>query len=281
VRSYSEQYQYDPAGNLTRMKHTAGAGSFTRTLNIEPTNNRLASVTAGNGFNRRFACVFDGNGNLIRENTERHFEWDHNDRMKVFRIQVNAVEPSVHAQYLYDTSGQRVKKLVRLQGGAYEVTVYIDGLFEHHRRVQANNRQENNTLHIVDDKQRITVRIGAAFPADNTPAIKYRLGDHLDGSSVVIDDTGAWVNREEYTPYGETSFGSFARKRYRSTGKERDEESGLYYHGARYYAPWMCRWVSCDPAGPADGPNLYIAFRNTPLNIVDPTGTEGQSAFDM
>ena len=36
-----------------------------------------------------------------------------------------------------------------------------------------------------------------------------------------------FINREEYFPYGETSFGSFARKRYRFTGKERDEESGL------------------------------------------------------
>ncbi len=45
------------------------------------------------------------------------------------------------------------------------------------------------------------------------------------------------ANREEYSPYGETTFGSFARKRYRYTRRERDEESGLYYHGARYYAP--------------------------------------------
>ena len=44
---------------------------------------------------------------------------------------------------------------------------------------------------------------------------------------------GALVNREEFTPYGETSFGSFAKKRYRFTGKERDEESGLNYHGAQ------------------------------------------------
>jgi len=36
-------------------------------------------------------------------------------------------------------------------------------------------------------------------------------------------------------------------KRYRYTGKERDDESGLYYHGARYYIPWLCRWSSPDP----------------------------------
>ena len=38
-----------------------------------------------------------------------------------------------------------------------------------------------------------------------------------------------------------------AAKRYRFTGMERDEESGLAHHGARYYAPWLGRWLSCDP----------------------------------
>ena len=85
------------------------------------------------------------------------------------------------------------------------------------------------------------------------------------------------INREEYTPYGETSFGSFASKRYRFTGKERDEESGLYYHGARYYAPWLARWVSCDPAGMVDGMNLYRFARGSPIGFTDPTGTQSES----
>ena len=38
-------------------------------------------------------------------------------------------------------------------------------------------------------------------------------------------------------------------KRYRYTGKERDEETGLYYHGARQYAAWLGRWTRADQAG--------------------------------
>ncbi|KAF2006663.1 hypothetical protein P154DRAFT_600725 [Amniculicola lignicola CBS 123094] len=34
----------------------------------------------------------------------------------------------------------------------------------------------------------------------------------------------------------------------RHSAKERDEESGLSYHGARYYASWLCRWTSPNPA---------------------------------
>ena len=87
----------------------------------------------------------------------------------------------------------------------------------------------------------------------------------------------ALVNREEFTPYGETSFGSFARKRYRFTGKERDEESGLSYHGARYYAPGLGRWTSSDPAGITGGLNTYTYVLGTPLCLNDPSGLEADN----
>ena len=88
---------------------------------------------------------------------------------------------------------------------------------------------------------------------------------------------GALINREEFTPYGETSFGSFARKRYRFTGKERDEESGLSYHGARYYATYLGRWLSTDPAGTVDGLNLYEYARSNPMRFSDVTGHNSET----
>jgi len=63
-------------------------------------------------------------------------------------------------------------------------------------------------------------------------------------------------------------------KRYRYTGKERDPETGLYYHGARYYAPWLSRWTSADPAGFVDGTDLYCYVRNNPLTWLDLDGHE-------
>jgi hypothetical protein len=62
--------------------------------------------------------VFDACGNLVRETTSRHFQWDHRDRLRAFRTQAAASEPSIHVQYFYDTSGQRVMKLARHQGAA-------------------------------------------------------------------------------------------------------------------------------------------------------------------
>ena len=68
-------------------------------------------------------------------------------------------------------------------------------------------------------------------------------------------------------------------KRYRYTGKERDEESGLYYHGARYYAPWLGRWVSCDPAGLRGGINLFLYADNSPVLFMDTTGMQPSNCF--
>jgi len=67
---------------------------------------------------------------------------------------------------------------------------------------------------------------------------------------------------EEYHPYGSTAWwaGSSAlvsQKRYRYTGMERDEETGLQCHGVRYYAPWIGRWTSADPIGWGDGGNRF------------------------
>jgi RHS repeat-associated protein len=61
-------------------------------------------------------------------------------------------------------------------------------------------------------------------------------------------------------------------RRYRYTGKERDDETGLYYHGARYYAAWLARWTSADPLGLHAGLNLYLYGRASPVVYVDPSG---------
>jgi RHS repeat-associated protein len=281
-QSYKETYQYTAAGSLRRLQHQAASGAFTRILAQIPNSNRLAKVTVGAKFN---AYAYDASGNLIREDASRHFEWDHTNRMRVYRTQVGDAEPSVHAHYLYNSGGQLVKKLVRKQG-QIEVTIYVDGIFEH-QRVVTSSAAQNNTLHVMDNQKRVAqVQVGKSFASATTPPVKYHLGDHLGNSNVAIDETGSWVNREEYTPYGETSFGSFARKRYRFTGKERDEESGFYYHGARHYAPWLARWISVDPLGLSGPPqdnkvqrsiDPYCYAENNPLVFVDVTGLQSIS----
>jgi RHS repeat-associated protein len=93
-----------------------------------------------------------------------------------------------------------------------------------------------------------------------------------------LDENAQIISYEEYYPYGDTSYqagnstAEVSQKRYRYTGKEKDEESGLYYHGARYYACWLGRWTAADPAGLVDGVNLYVYCKGSPIAFVDPDG---------
>jgi RHS repeat-associated protein len=197
--------------------------------------------------------------------------------MIAYYTQPEGTEPSIYSHYSYDSSGHRIKKLVRKQGGQHvESSVYIDNLFEYHELIKPQSKvTENNTIHILDNRGAVAiVRIGDASPGDGAPEqnIKYYLGDHLGSTNIVIDIDGNLINREEYTPYGETSFGSFARKRYRFTGKERDEESSLYYYGARYYVPWLTRWNNSDPA--KEGANTYVFVNNNPVRLIDTGGLQ-------
>jgi RHS repeat-associated protein len=70
-------------------------------------------------------------------------------------------------------------------------------------------------------------------------------------------------------------------KRYRYTGMERDEESGLNYHGARYYAPWLGRWTAADPAELSGGLDLFVYAHSNPVRLRDQLGTDPTPAVNL
>jgi RHS repeat-associated protein len=298
TRPYVETYAYDPAGNMLFLSH---GGLWTRNFGMAgftprawqdkvddflaggapdwgTDGNRMTNVGSRTQGQTHF---FDTNGNLTSEGISRRFTWNHADQLVGYTNQAGAgAVPSVEERYLYDAAGMRIKKWTRTnQTGTGDSAVYIGSVFEHRRwrEVGRPGIRENFLLHVMDNQSRMAVkRVGDVHSNDRGPDVEYHLGDHLGSSSLVTGGANAqgsiFINREEYYPYGETSFGSFGMKHYRFTGKERDERTGLYYHGARYYAPWLARWVSCDPLGAICSINLFQAFANNPLNTIDPTG---------
>jgi len=66
-------------------------------------------------------------------------------------------------------------------------------------------------------------------------------------------------------------------KHYRYTGMERDEETGLNYHGARYYAPWLGRWTAADPIGIIDSLNLFVYVNGNPIILNDLNGNKSKN----
>src|SRR5262249_19361770 len=138
---------------------------------------------------------------------------------------------------------------------------------------------ERETLHVMDDTRRIAMVETPTIQTGNsheTQLIRYQYSNHLGTACLELDDLAQIISYEEYYPFGSTSYQGtdqsreIPAKRYRFTGKERDEESGFYYHGARYYAPWLARWTAADPAGTGDGFNVYLYCSDNPVILHDP-----------
>ena len=191
---------------------------------------------------------------------------------------------TTEAYYNYDGSGIRTRKVVE-KNGVTETRLYLGGFEIWRKAVNGTLETERETLHIMDDQRRIalvetlTVENGnrAATPV---PVQRYQLDNHLGSASLELDGTASIISYEEYYPYGDTSYragrnaSEVSRKRYRYTGKEKDEESSLYYCEQRYYAAHVSRWVSTDPTWLADGINLYAYVKGNPVSGVDPSGTQ-------
>jgi RHS repeat-associated protein len=103
--------------------------------------------------------------------------------------------------------------------------------------------------------------------------------DHLGSGTLITDANGDAYQFFVNLPFGETlaeqrATGAYSNV-YKFTGKELDAETGLYYHGARYYDPERSIWLSVDPL--ADHPNQvdkspYAYAWNNPVRLTDPTG---------
>ena len=278
ARRYRETYAYDPGGNITSMRHEGGAGWERRYAYAAGSNRISGTSLPGDPAAGPFSATYahDARGNVTAMPHLASLAWDAKDRLTTVDLGGGG---TVH--YTYDSAGRRVRKVIQRVGSIVEETVYLAGWERFRRRNGAGLVAERETLHVSDGGQRIAIvetetRDAGGPIANPAPLIRYQLHNRLGSSTLEIDDSGAVLSYEEYHPYGGTAYAAGAAKRYRFGGHERDDETGLYYCNARYYAPWLGRWVSADPAGLADGTNLYAYARGNPATYADPTGTESR-----
>lgn len=294
MRNYTELYEYDGVGNILTMIHQAMGGGWTRHYDYEVSNNRLRTTSLpgdGNDVKQLPSRYrYDLHGNMIQMLHLPLMQWDFKDQLQATSQQVrnDGGKPEM-TYFVYDASGQRIRKITERQADAGQSPtrrkerIYLGG-FEVYREYNGDGTTvtlERETLHIMDDQQRIALVETRTQVNDDSPLqlIRYQLGNHLGSASLELSDRGAIVSYEEYYPYGSTSYqggrsvAEVGLKRYRYTGKERDGETGLYYHGARYYAAWLGRWVSADPIELDGGINLYAYSADNPIYFLDPSGT--------
>jgi len=272
---YCETYDYDAAGNLTAMTHRPscpGAVTWSRTFTHD--GNRLTSTTVG-GSTENFG--YDPHGNLLAMAHLPQMAWDFQDRLGRTQRQTTNGGGAEQTYYVYDAAGVRTRKVtVTAAGAVKEERIYLGG-YEIYRTPAGLERE---TVHVLDGRQRIALIETRNEVDDGTPAevVRYQFANQVGSVAIEVDEQARIISYEEYSPYGSTTFQSartdivVAAKRYRFTGRERDEESGLSYGGARYLAPWLGRWIGPDPAGTADGLNPFCYVRSNPVNLYDESG---------
>jgi RHS repeat-associated protein len=301
IGNYTERYQYDPLGNLTQMLHQVSSGNWTRLYSylepsqITPTefSNRLSATSLpGDDPVGPFSDHYqhDQHGNMTRMPHLPSMVWDPHDRLQSSTRQVVSSGDPETTYYAYDSEGQRVRKVTERQAAQGETStrrserLYLGPLEIYHEFASDGTTVtlERETLHVLIDHRRVTMIETRTAGIDPAPPrlVRYQYSNHIGSALLELDDHAAVISYEEYFPYGSTSYQAVRShtetpKRYRYTGKERDEENDLDYHGARYCAPWLARWTSCDPAGLDDGPNLYMYVNGNPVAFSDPTGMWG------
>ncbi|KOG04022.1 putative insecticidal toxin complex protein C3 [Pseudomonas syringae pv. aceris] len=278
VSNYTQNYSYDAGGNLLQMRHE-GAHNFTRNMHVAPDSNRSLPDDDGD---MDFATSFDANGNLLQLVRGQVMGWDARNQLQYITTVQREDGSNDDERYVYDGQGQRCRKISTAQASSRTLineVRYLPGL-------EIRTTADGEILHVITAQAgRSSVRVlhwDAGKPsAVENDQVRYSLGDHLGSSTLELDQQGGLISQESYYPFGGTAWWAARSaveakyKTVRYSGRERDA-SGLYYYGFRYYAPWLQRWISPDPAGDVDGLNAYNFVSNNPVMLIDKDGRVGE-----
>ncbi|MEY9987990.1 RHS repeat-associated protein [Streptomyces sp. V4I8] len=296
---YLERYRYDAVGSLLSMEHRGSDGAnpgWTRTFSysepsqLEPSraSNRLTRSTVG-GTTEVYGAGgtgYDQHGNLLGLPHLEEVRWDFRDQLRMTRrqaVNTDDTDGTTHAGertwYVYDSAGQRVRKVTESSPGVVKESRLYVGSTEIFQR-EGGDPLLRQTFHLRDDRQRIAqvdLRLAGDEPGVPSRLTRYQFANRLGSVTLELDDTAQVLAYEEYTPYGASSYqaarGQIETPRYRFTGQERDAETGFTYHLSRYYLPWLGRWLSCDRTGLNGGTNLYLYADADPIGRHDRGGT--------
>jgi RHS repeat-associated protein len=259
-----EAFSYDASGNRT----TAG--------NVIGADNQLLSDS-------QFTYAWDAEGNLtvrtsIVDGSVTEFVYDHRNRLTSVTDSTSAGVVVSQSEFTYDALNRRITKTVDPDGAgpaAAQATTFVyDG---GHVWADADESGNITARYMFGDS---TDEILARHrPTDGTA---WYLTDQLGSVHAITDAAGSVLDEITYDSFGNviTETNPSAGDRYRFTGREFDEETGLYYYRARYYSSTLGIFISQDPLGfRAADTNLYRYVGNSPQAFTDPSGLTAVVAY--
>jgi RHS repeat-associated protein len=260
-------YTYDADGNFSVLTRSYNGDGFN--YEYYTGTNRLKKVT---GESDQF--TYDYNGNLINDyfNNNTDIKYDHRNLItEITRVDDLIDPPATYTTtYKYDEAGNRTNKTVtKDDGSTMEIIVneyYIRDVSGKEIAIYQNDTLKFWNVWGLGNEGRITAD-GIRY---------YYIKDHLGSIRAVLNDNNELVEAIDYDPWGHIArYWTSTPSKYKFTGKERDNETGYDYFGARYYDSRIGNWTSTDPLFEKHirwSPYNYV-LRN-PMILIDPDGEQ-------
>ena len=279
----------EPLTKVQKVDSTTTAKSYNFAYKYEDSNHPTAPTLIGHDH-----YTYDANGNptLVTNdstNTTREMYWDEDNRLMVLS------DNGKTSRYTYNAAGERIMKSYGTMEGAYGdpentgvgYNAVLTELGNHDvpqdwiqtpRPNTTPNTNPGPPVSWNDPSNPDDPQAGYGYiPNDTTKEETFFYhSDHLGSTSYITDDHANITQYDAYLPYGELlvdEHSSSEELPYKFNGKQFDDETGLYYYGARYMNPMASIWYGVDPlAEKYVATGGYVYTLDNPVRLIDPNG---------
>ena len=279
----------EPLTKVQKVDSTTTAKSYNFAYKYEDSCHPTAPTQIGHDH-----YTYDANGNptLVTNdsaNTTREMYWDEDNRLMVLS------DNGKTSRYTYNGAGERIMKSYGTMEGAYGdpentgvgYNVVLTELGNHDvpqgwiQTPHPNTTPNTNPGPPVswnDPSNPDDPQAGYGYIANDTTKEEtfFYHSDHLGSTSYITDDHANITQYDAYLPYGELlvdEHSSSEELPYKFNGKQFDDETGLYYYGARYMNPVTSLWYGVDPlAEKYVATGGYVYTLDNPVRLIDPNG---------
>ncbi len=257
------RYGFDAAGEITNrfVVPVPQTNSLPRQVATHDADNRLSTFSTNSGGTSPLTVAHDTDGNLtsgpITNRTANTYTWDARNRLK----------GAGGLTYNYDAEGSR---LAITNGAA--VTRFVVNPASALSQVLVRTKPDGaQTFYVYG--------VGLLYEAATNGTTRTYHYDYLGSTVAITDDSGQVTDRAEFDPYGTpTHRAGVTDTPFLFNGRYgvMTDPNGLLHMRARYYSPYLCRFVSEDPVGFAGSMNFYAYADGNPVSLLDPFGLGAQ-----
>ena len=296
----------EPLTKVQKVDSTTTAKSYNFAYKYEDSNHPTAPTQIGNDH-----YTYDANGNptLVTNdstNTTREMYWDEDNRLMVLS------DNGKTSRYTYNAAGERIMKsygtmeahrreVPTMKGATADpdntgigYNSIITDLGDHsvpegwiqHPKFNGKGDVPGPPIQWSEPESPNNAQPGYGYIANDTTKEEtfFYHSDHLGSTSYITDDKANITQYDAYLPYGELLVDEHSSSEdlpYKFNGKQFDEETGLYYYGARYMNPVTSLWYGVDSlAEKYMTIGAYVYCVSNPIRFLDFIGKEPGDFFE-